>query len=222
MRTFFSVTISLILCLLSFSASAHLVRFGNFGENRLAKTIQEIDSDESWLMIRDSTVHPEIAEVLLDQLEKETSITSLSLLEVYLDDSAICALARQLACNKKLRHLQIRSRISDHGAIALARALETNSTLERLDLSTNNIGDRGAIAIANALKDNHTLKKLIMRDNSFGRSALEAFLDMSNENTTLYELSLMMGWNVGPHKEIIGKIYDNLRRGLNESTTLDL
>ena len=42
--------------------------------------------------------------------------------------------------------------IGDNGATAIAKALETNTTLSDLDLRSNNIGENGATAIAKALK----------------------------------------------------------------------
>ena len=56
--------------------------------------------------------------------------------------------------------------IGDEGATAIAKALETNTTLSELDLYHNNIGDEGATAIAKALETNTTLSKLDL--NKFG------------------------------------------------------
>ena len=49
--------------------------------------------------------------------------------------------------------------IGDEGAIAIADALKTNSTLQEISLRKNDIGDEGAIAIAEVLKT--FFKKLI-------------------------------------------------------------
>ena len=45
------------------------------------------------------------------------------------------------------------------GVIAIAKALKTNSTLQELNLDSNQIGDEGASAIAEALKTNSSLEK---------------------------------------------------------------
>ena len=50
--------------------------------------------------------------------------------------------------------------ISDDGAVALAQALQHNSTLLQVDLSENSISDDGAVALAQALRHNSTLKEL--------------------------------------------------------------
>ncbi|GBG24321.1 Leucine-rich repeat serine/threonine-protein kinase 2 [Hondaea fermentalgiana] len=50
--------------------------------------------------------------------------------------------------------------IGDKGAKALAKALETNTTLQLLGLNTNNIGSEGHTSLANALKQNRRLQTL--------------------------------------------------------------
>jgi len=50
--------------------------------------------------------------------------------------------------------------IGDEGAIAVARTLGTNTSLQRLVLDVNNIGNRGANAIAEALVTNISLREL--------------------------------------------------------------
>ena len=50
------------------------------------------------------------------------------------------------------RSESVYNNIGDEGATAIAKALETNTTLSKLDLMYNNIGDEGATAIAKALE----------------------------------------------------------------------
>ena len=54
--------------------------------------------------------------------------------------------------------------IGDPGAINVAKALQSNTTLEWLRLERNHIGEHGAIAIAKALESNTTLQKLLMQE----------------------------------------------------------
>eukprot|EP00944_MAST-04C_sp_MAST-4C-sp1_P015928 g15928.t1 len=57
-------------------------------------------------------------------------------------------------------------------ATAIAKALETNTTLSSLNLYSNNIGDEGATAIAKALETNNTLQVLTLLDgNNIGDEA---------------------------------------------------
>ena len=55
-----------------------------------------------------------------------------------------------------------------NGATAIAKALETNTTLSELNLDYNNIGDEGATAIAKALETNTTLSELNLGGNNIG------------------------------------------------------
>src|SRR3989338_5621651 len=50
--------------------------------------------------------------------------------------------------------------IDDIGAAAIAQALASNSTLTKLDLSSNRLGNIGAASIAQALSSNSTLTTL--------------------------------------------------------------
>eukprot|EP00667_Euglena_gracilis_P033037 EG_transcript_52670 len=52
------------------------------------------------------------------------------------------------------------NRIGAKGTVALAVALRTNSTVEKVDLSNNDIGPEGAKALAEALRTNATLREV--------------------------------------------------------------
>jgi hypothetical protein len=56
--------------------------------------------------------------------------------------------------------------MGNKGAIALAEALQFNTTLENISLSENKVGNGGAAALAKALEVNKTLKKMdLMKKN---------------------------------------------------------
>ncbi|GMF57718.1 unnamed protein product [Phytophthora fragariaefolia] len=55
--------------------------------------------------------------------------------------------------------------ITSRGAVALAKALRHNKTLEALNLFQNSVGDAGARAFAHALPFNRTLKTLSLANN---------------------------------------------------------
>lgn len=50
--------------------------------------------------------------------------------------------------------------MGDSGAVAVARALEGNSTIVKLDLSNNQIMYMGALAISKALRKNSTVTEV--------------------------------------------------------------
>jgi hypothetical protein len=49
------------------------------------------------------------------------------------------------------------NQIGDAGAVALADALKTNTSVTVITLGDNQIGDAGVVALANALKTNTTV-----------------------------------------------------------------
>ncbi|CAK9040240.1 unnamed protein product, partial [Durusdinium trenchii] len=58
------------------------------------------------------------------------------------------------------------NQIGAEGGVALAKALETNQTLQKLGLSNNNIDTEGGVALAKALETNQTLTTLVINYNS--------------------------------------------------------
>ena len=64
--------------------------------------------------------------------------------------------------------------IGDTGAAALAKALESNSSLTSLDLHENNIEDTGA-ALVKALESNLSLTFLNLGSNQIGYTGVASF-----------------------------------------------
>ena len=81
-------------------------------------------------------------------------------------------------------------RISDDGAIALAKALDQNSIFQSLNLDNNSISSVGATAMAQSLYYNSTLKQLSLSGNIIGNSGAVALAESLHQNTTLQILSL--------------------------------
>jgi Ran GTPase-activating protein (RanGAP) involved in mRNA processing and transport len=75
-----------------------------------------------------------------------------------------------LASNTTLKELDLRgnTRIGDDGAVALAAALASNTTLEKLVLFHNEISYAGMGALAQALKHNDSLEYLGISRDKFG------------------------------------------------------
>ncbi len=89
-------------------------------------------------------------------------------------------------------------RIGYSGAIALAAALKSNSTLKILNVGLNQIGDDGLRALVDALKDNRTLTKLYIfgsngvMDIKISDAGAEVLAMMLEVNYTLEILDLGM------------------------------
>jgi hypothetical protein len=77
--------------------------------------------------------------------------------------------------------------------------LNTNNTLETLNLEGNKIGNDGAIALANALRRNTSLTSLVLlgqEKRGFGESCLEAWTECLTNNVTILQIQ----WNLESHK----------------------
>ncbi|KAL0225873.1 hypothetical protein P9112_013197 [Eukaryota sp. TZLM1-RC] len=119
------------------------------------------------------------------------SITELDLRGNNITSEDASALARALESNSTLTKLELgNNNITSEGASALARALESNSTLTKLDLWGNNITAEGASALARALESNSTLTKLDLQNNNITSEGASALARALESNSTLTTLDL--------------------------------
>lgn len=97
-------------------------------------------------------------------------------------------------------------------SIKLSEGLAANSSIEMLDLSSNDIADDGCKALANALKVNTSIKQFRLWDNKLiSDSGLMVLSDMLEVNTTLEKLDVPMSADA----EHRCKIDENLREKRN-------
>ncbi|CAH0482361.1 unnamed protein product [Peronospora belbahrii] len=82
------------------------------------------------------------------------------------------------------------NRLTDKGAAQLAKALETNTSLESLYLSGNDIGPAGACALSQALTKNTHLRSLHLSGNNIGEEGARLLADGITGNTALRALYL--------------------------------
>jgi len=103
---------------------------------------------------------------IINQLHTNT-VTGLDLNDKGINTTQIIVLAAALHDNTTLQKLNLSSNLlKDNAVIAIAKALLKNTNLKVLILSHNKISDIGATALANALLQNNTLKKLDLANNS--------------------------------------------------------
>jgi hypothetical protein len=96
------------------------------------------------------------------------------------------ALANALETNITLNKISLSdNNFGDDGAIVLANALNQNTTLLELDIYANQIGDKGTIEIAKALEINKTLKSITLNFNNIGDSGATALASALSQNKTL-------------------------------------
>ena len=67
-------------------------------------------------------------------------------------------------------------------------ALRSSRHLLSLDISSNSIGDMGLVAIADALNANTTLQRLLIFGNAFGEQSSEALKELSETRFRYYDL----------------------------------
>ena len=80
--------------------------------------------------------------------------------------------------------------VGDEGALALAHALSTNETLQRLSLRQCGISDTGAIMLGATLTSNEALLALLLDDNALTENGAAGLAAGLNTNATLKLLSL--------------------------------
>src|SRR3990167_6781853 len=123
-------------------------------------------------------------------LQQENSDdTTLSFYYVFIGDEGAKALAKALQTNTSLTRLNLNlNNISDEGAKALANALQTNTSLTTLDLRWNDIGAEGVTALANALKTNSSLTRLDLGNNRIGAESVTALANALQHNFFMTEI----------------------------------
>ena len=80
-----------------------------------------------------------------------------------ISDSAACSIFQALQYNTALVHLDLHNfskYISDVVAVCIAEAIESNCSLQILDIRSNQIGNIGFDRIAKSLESNTTLREL--------------------------------------------------------------
>ena len=82
----------------------------------------------------------------------------------HIDDDNVFLIAFGLCYNSILQtlYLSLDNHITSKGAKEIAKAIEVNSTLQKLDISFNNISFHGMEAISNSLRINSTLLEIVV------------------------------------------------------------
>lgn len=128
-----------------------------------------------------------------------------------IDINRALPLAKVLETNESLQKLDLKyGNIGDEGSIAFAKALESNSTLKILELHRNQIGSEGAKALARALVSNSTLIKLDLQNNNIDDEGASALKNVLGSNSRVRELGLF--GNLKISKDLKNLIEQKLER----------
>jgi Ran GTPase-activating protein (RanGAP) involved in mRNA processing and transport len=92
--------------------------------------------------------------------------------------------------------------IEDDGLLALASALEQNTSLQILSLAGNQFGERGFMALAESLPNIKRLQQITIEANVGFESTMPLLLEGFRKNTSLVKVDNERCEHQGFHKEI--------------------
>lgn len=163
------------------------------------------------LLLRNNYIGPTGAVHLAKALETNDTLQRLDLGSNTIGDVGAAAIAKLLKRGQaptdllktsslhRLRHLCVWSnQITAEGVIQLAHALQSNGTLEVLNLGGNDMGDVGAHALAEMLRCNGTLRRLHIANANIGRKGANDLASGLATNTVLHGIDLLhnpIGWD---------------------------
>lgn len=135
-----------------------------------------------------------------------------------LDDDAVMQVSKELAdalgaddsleSNSSLEEINLSKNSLRKGIYDFIEVIRKNRSLRKIDLSSNEISYEGALKLAEALEENKTLTHLVIDDNSIGRTGGAEIVKAINKNQTLQSLS-MRDINTENMHEITEALQDN-------------
>jgi Ran GTPase-activating protein (RanGAP) involved in mRNA processing and transport len=133
----------------------------------------------------------EVVSKLSKLLRRNGNIQFLSLYGAKIGDASCAELGHALAANCQLSHLTLQNnQLTAVGVEALANALHLNSHLRELNLSDNWLmRDDGALALARMLQRNNTIESLNISNCSLKNDGVRALTEALRENKSLRKLS---------------------------------
>lgn len=173
-------------------------KMGNRGATAVASLIAESKTLHS-VDLRMNRIATQGAERLALSLKSaEVVLTTLHLSSNDMGTQGAIWMASALASNSSLRALFFEyNDIGDEGAAHVATALAQNRHLSTLSLRGNEINGSGALKLAESLKQNKSLTSLDMSTNAFGDAGAAAFEAAFRSNASLLGL-MLFGCEVSP------------------------
>ena len=116
-------------------------------------------------------------------------------LDLSLNLLEISSISECLKINSTLCKLNLSSNnITDEGAKKLAEAIQVNTTLQELNMSSNKITDEGAKQLGKAIEVNRTLQELNISSNKITDEGAKQLGKAIEVNRTLQELNISKNW----------------------------
>lgn len=121
-------------------------------------------------------------------------------------------IAEALESNSSLKELNMKGNsIGDEGAECIAMVVANNVVLERLDLSSNGIGYEGTKAISDALRGGSVLAELNLARNNLGDRSAKTICDAVQGETSLVKLDLSHNKIGDRGKRLLEKVCETTR-----------
>ena len=170
----------------------------------LFKRVRANDANLVRLILRKFDLGDAGAELLAEEMEKNTTIQGINLTDNNIGYAGAEALSTMLHKNTTIQSINLTdNNIGDAGAEALSTMLHKNTTVEFLYLTNNNIGDAGAKALAEAMQYNTTVEYLNLFNNNISDAGSEALAEALAGNDDL-KLKLLVGVNLNNFTEAMG------------------
>lgn len=139
--------------------------------------------------VEDDKLHQNIFGAVGSSLELENVDFRFLLLDDA--DAVALVLGEVVKNNSTIRKLNLSSNcIGDEGCSALAEGIQINDSLTELNLHCNEIGDAGCVKLAQSINSNSAITNLNLSANRFGDDGVAALADALETNPTLSVLDL--------------------------------
>ena len=144
---------------------------------------------------------------------RHCSVDSLTLcgdkeIEGYVNEIKDC-----LQMKTKLISLRLRN-ITDIGAINIAEAIQSNSTLQNIDISKNSISTNGLLCFLVAVKSNCTLQVVNITHNNVTRSGLKSIKQCIDN--LQHPIQIITSWNEIREGKLVTKMSTSCAPGITE------
>ena len=145
-----------------------------------------------------------VDQTILDRLHaNDPRLTRLRLSHNQIGAAGAVALAGALRTNTSLRVLSLAvNQIGNAGATALAKALRKNTSLTTLYLNENQIGNAGATALARALRTNTSLTRLELWGNQIGDELKQEITRLMSPDVLYHERRALVPWSRPRHLQL--------------------
>ncbi|KAK9875914.1 hypothetical protein WA026_009698 [Henosepilachna vigintioctopunctata] len=178
----------------------------------LRRVLESLESDQ--MDLRYYGLRPKELKAIFQTLEVNTYVNVLLLQDSSIDEESANLLSNMLLRNDTITHLDLKQcELGTKGAQALNEGIRSTVNLKELDLSFNSIGDKGIQALRTALRTNESIKKINLGHNNLSSAAANTLQQFFTHNEVIEDVNLE--WNILCGDETIKKIATGLKANKN-------